>query len=69
MKSSNVKIGSPNSAFTPVKSKNDETQLPVLTLSDDYPDPGALLNNRKNAFAFVKNLFHQKRDSKICCVN
>ena len=69
MKSSNVKIGSPNSAFTPVKRKNDETQLPVLTLSDDYPDPGALLNNSKNAFAFVKNLFHQKRDSKICCVN
>lgn len=69
MKFSNVKIGSPNSAFTPIKKKDDDIQLPI-TASNEYPDPGTQMSKRKNAFAFVKKLFHaSRRDSKIWCVN
>ena len=69
MNYSNVKMGSPNSAFTPVKKKNDDIQLPII-VSNDYPDPKTQMSNRKNAFVFVKNLFDiGRRDSKIWCMN
>lgn len=70
MKQSNVKIGSKNSAFTPVNKKKDvEIMLPNIA-NNCQPESIVQLSNRKNAFALIKQLFHTGTgNSKICCVN
>lgn len=70
MKSSTIKLGGERSAFTPVNKKKDvETILPNIA-NKSQPEPILQLNNRKNAFALIKKLFHTDScDSKICCVN